>query len=170
VACNSAADPAPPCGPASPPGIGRTPEAPPIGVKAPQIFSVTANAVHLSWLPPAIQNGVITRYMLKQNEVPLFTNLPADTNTTAVVGLMPFAQYAFRLAACTSSGCTDSPVTTVRTSEAAPADLEAPIPTTLDSSRIAIEWQPPKRPNGVVTSYRLLRNSQKFTEVSSTTL
>jgi usherin len=129
------------------------------------VSSLTARSLVLSWREPALPNGVITEYVV--------TSLDAAAEvfrgfnlTTTLSELTPFTDYTFSLMTCNSAGCVASNVTRIRTLEAEPEDLNAPVLRNLSSTSVAIRWMAPARPNGIITLYILRRSNDSFPNIS----
>ncbi|XP_004685295.1 PREDICTED: LOW QUALITY PROTEIN: usherin [Condylura cristata] len=80
--------------------------------------------------------------------------------------LAPFTLYEIRIQACQNGGCGISDRRFVKTSEAVPMDLDAPVLKALGSACIEVKWTPPKMPNGVITNYFIHRRPAGEEEVS----
>lgn len=141
----------------SPPSSRRTAQAAPSGVPAPALQAVSALAITISWRIPDKPNGIITRYELYEVGVnsPRYSGL--DMSFT-ISNKEPYTKYSFFIRACTVAGCTQGPTADVRTKESAPRDLAAPTATVGGSQLVRVEWNAPRRPNGLILYYLLTRN------------
>uniref|UniRef100_A0A8B9U5J2 Usherin n=1 Tax=Anas zonorhyncha TaxID=75864 RepID=A0A8B9U5J2_9AVES len=139
----------------SEPAVIRTLEAAPAVVDPPSLQAVSATQVNASWAPPQIQNGDITKYILKINNEEYY---PGKNLQMLVSNLQPYTQYDFALVACTAGGCTSSIFQSVMTMEAPPLNMEAPRLLVMGSESIEITWKSPANPNGKITSYELRRD------------
>ena len=133
-----------------------TSEAPPQGVQAPEIVSVTSTSIALLIRPPLSPNGVITVYNIYSgNGVLAGEVVPTDTDTQAAVftalNLRPFTAYTFFVEACTASGCTSGPEAQFRTAEFQPLSLAPPTAFATDGRTIFVNWTAPAEPNGNIT-------------------
>eukprot|EP00076_Gallus_gallus_P047875 XP_419417.4 usherin isoform X2 [Gallus gallus] len=139
----------------SEPAAIRTLEAAPALVDPPSLQAVSSTQVNASWAPPQIQNGDITKYILKLNNEEYY---PGKNLQMLISNLQPYTQYDFELVACTAGGCTSSTVQSVTTMEAPPLNMEAPRLLVMGSESIEITWKSPAKPNGKITSYELRRD------------
>ncbi|NXL36266.1 USH2A protein, partial [Glaucidium brasilianum] len=139
----------------SEPAAIQTLEAAPALVDPPSLQAVSATQINASWAPPQIQNGHITRYILKLNNEEYY---PGKSLQMLVSNLQPYTQYDFALVACTAGGCTSSISQSVMTMEAPPLNMEAPRLLVMGSESIEITWKLPANPNGKITSYELRRD------------
>ncbi|XP_065600248.1 usherin [Cyrtonyx montezumae] len=139
----------------SEPAVVRTLEAAPALVDPPSLQAVSSTQVNASWAPPQMQNGDITKYILKLNNEEYY---PGKNLGMLISNLQPYTQYDFELVACTAGGCTSSTVQSVRTMEAPPLNMEAPRLLVMGSESIEITWKSPANPNGKITSYELRRD------------
>jgi len=83
-----------------------------------------------------------------------------DTN------LRPFTNYSYVLTVCNSADCTASEPRHALTLEDTPTGFPAPSLRVDSSSDIAVMWVEPNMPNGLITSYLLIRLSQGLGRVS----
>ncbi|XP_040523223.1 usherin isoform X2 [Gallus gallus] len=139
----------------SEPAAIRTLEAAPALVDPPSLQAVSSTQVNASWAPPQVQNGDITKYILKLNNEEYY---PGKNLQMLISNLQPYTQYDFELVACTAGGCTSSTVQSVTTMEAPPLNMEAPRLLVMGSESIEITWKSPDKPNGKITSYELRRD------------
>ncbi|KAM9016840.1 usherin [Ara ararauna] len=139
----------------SEPATIQTLEAAPALVDPPSLQAVSATQINASWAPPQIQNGDITKYILKLNNKEYY---PGRSLHMLVSNLQPYTQYDFALVACTAGGCTSSVSQSVMTMEAPPLNMEAPRLLVMGSESIEITWKLPANPNGKITSYDLRRD------------
>ena len=86
---------------------------------------LNSTAVIVSWSPPQIPQGVISRYVIYKCQPPsssvavIAVELPGSERQTLVAGLQPYTQYKFTVTACNSFACSQqSPQALVRTSAA----------------------------------------------------
>ncbi|NXO10183.1 USH2A protein, partial [Oriolus oriolus] len=133
----------------------RTLEAAPALVDPPSLQATSATQISASWAPPQIQNGDITKYILKLGNEEYY---PGKSLQMLVSNLQPYTQYDFALVACTAGGCTSSTSQSVMTMEAPPLNMEAPRLLVMGSESIEITWKLPDKPNGKITSYDLRRD------------
>ncbi|KAM9316854.1 usherin [Gastrophryne carolinensis] len=135
----------------------KTFEGPPKLVNPPIVEARNSNEANVSWLPPQIPNGEITKYIVKMDNE---TYHAGRRLSIIVSNLLPFTLYNTSLIACTSGGCTSSSSTFFRTLEAKPSQISPPVSKLTSTQSISISWQSPEKPNGVIKSYELHRNGQ----------
>uniref|UniRef100_A0ABM5FBM8 Usherin n=1 Tax=Pogona vitticeps TaxID=103695 RepID=A0ABM5FBM8_9SAUR len=133
----------------------RTLEAAPAVVNPPMLEDLGSTQMNLSWSPPTIQNGEITRYILKLNGEELYIG---KSLFRTVFNLQPYTKYDITLVACTNGGCTNSASKTIWTMEAPPLNIDAPTLAVTGSESIEITWKAPANPNGKIRVYELRRN------------
>ncbi|XP_030233283.1 usherin [Gadus morhua] len=136
------------------------------------------------WAPPTGDvRGLIDRYELRAyqrgrpDEAPVVQSVrPTDTNYTGLLsGLTPATPYVVTVTVCSPGGCTESrrhgdeergdddegAAWRFTTPEEAPQAVQPPAgvssPVTL-----SLSWDPPTRPNGLITSYHLYHNEQRI--------
>ncbi|XP_071996224.1 usherin isoform X2 [Engystomops pustulosus] len=135
----------------------RTLEGPPDGLKPPGAEALGATEVNVTWSPPSILNGEITKYMVKIDNETYF----AGTRLSVVISnLQPFMMYNVSLVACTNGGCASSSNTLVKTKEARPLYMKEPSFLVTSAQSIKISWQGPEKPNGEIKNYTLHRDGQ----------
>ncbi|XP_040553357.1 usherin isoform X5 [Gallus gallus] len=161
----------------SPPQPIRTDEAPPVSQMAPIIQAVNATNIELSWLKPINPNGKIIRYEVihrctKENaagyratmedEKIVFTEYNTESNTFVYndKGLQPWTRYEYKIRTWNAAGYTDSSWTAAMTSQTAPKGLTAPRLSleSVNPRKVLVSWDAPAQPNGILQSYRLLKN------------
>ncbi|XP_061132682.1 usherin [Syngnathus typhle] len=131
----------------------------PEGVQSPVVRALSPSSLHLSWVRPTSLNGRVQQYHLNQTGLgtTIFTHTEAPGNFT-LTGLHPFTDYTFVLVACTAVGCGTSSPSTGRTLQASPTGVwSRPRHMIVNASVVELFWDPPVRPNGLVTRYRLRR-------------
>ncbi|KAM8945416.1 usherin [Pelodytes ibericus] len=133
----------------------RTLEAPPTSVSPPDIQLLRATEINITWSPPLIQNGEITKYIIEMDGENYFAG---KRLSRVLSNLEPFTLYNISLLACTNGGCTSSLPTVFRTMEDSPADMKAPTFMVAGAESIEIMWQTPEKPNGEIKSYELRRD------------
>ncbi|CAH2254292.1 usherin [Pelobates cultripes] len=139
----------------SPSNTIKTLEAPPGFVSPPNVELLSATEVNTSWSAPLMQNGEITKYILKMEHESYF----AGKGLWKVISnLEPFTMYNVSLISCTSGGCTSSLPIAFRTMEDRPTDMKAPIFKVTGPESIEIMWQTPSKPNGEIKGYELRRD------------
>ncbi|KAG8584399.1 hypothetical protein GDO81_008814 [Engystomops pustulosus] len=135
----------------------RTLEGPPDGLNPPRAEALGATEVNVTWSPPSILNGEITKYMVKIDNETYF----AGTRLSMVISnLQPFMMYNVSLVACTNGGCASSSSTLVKTKEDRPLYMKEPSFLVTSAQSIKISWQGPEKPNGEIKNYTLHRDGQ----------
>lgn len=110
-----------------------------------------------NWTEPLNITGPIDSYTLSSiqdltgEERIHYTGL--QTEATAEE-LLPFTRYNFSLQACTNGGCARSESLIVLTAQIPPQQQPAPRITTLGSSQLKVDWEPPVLPNGTDKIHR----------------
>uniref|UniRef100_A0A8D2ISK6 Usherin n=1 Tax=Varanus komodoensis TaxID=61221 RepID=A0A8D2ISK6_VARKO len=132
----------------------RTLEAAPAMVDPPML-NLSSTQMNVSWSTPQIQNGEITKYILKLNGEEVYIG---KGFFRTVLNLQPYSEYDVTLLACTSGGCTASASQSIKTMEAPPLNLDAPRLLVTGSESIEITWKAPANPNGKIQMYELRRN------------
>ncbi|XP_042331708.1 LOW QUALITY PROTEIN: usherin [Sceloporus undulatus] len=133
----------------------RTLEAAPAVVSTPTIEDLSSTHVNVSWSSPQIQNGEITKYILKLNGEELYVG---KSLSRKVLNLQPYTKYDLTLVACTNGGCTASASKYFWTMEAPPLNIDVPSLLVTGSESIEVTWKPPANPNGKIQMYELRRN------------
>ncbi|KAM9212500.1 usherin [Dugong dugon] len=133
----------------------KTPEAAPEGISPPALRAVSATQINVSWSPPSIQNGKITKYLLRFDGKEYHAG---QGHSMLLSHLQPYTQYNFSLVACTNGGCTATGSISAWTLEAPPQNMDAPTLQVTGSESIEITWKPPRKPNGQIRSYELRRD------------
>ncbi|XP_076156222.1 usherin [Alosa pseudoharengus] len=166
----------------TPPQPITTEEAPPSAPPPLVAEPISANRVQLHWLPPTHPNGRILQYQVMavtldegrsrteeenlQRAKVVFTenDTRASSFSHNVTGLQPWSVYAFLVRVVNAAGHADSPWLTVRTKQASPRGLAAPSVNHVEGNPYALEvsWAPPLESNGVLLTYRILRNNVSF--------
>lgn len=88
--------------------------------------------------------------------------------STTVSRLAPYTEYVFRLRVCTRGGCTDSRDVSSRTAEAPPSDMAAPRLVSVSPSVVEVSWTEPRRPNGRLLEFRVLRDGAAISTTPAT--
>uniref|UniRef100_A0A3B3RK16 Protein tyrosine phosphatase receptor type Q n=1 Tax=Paramormyrops kingsleyae TaxID=1676925 RepID=A0A3B3RK16_9TELE len=119
-----------------------------------QCRNITSSSIHLSWLPPAEPNGIITGYSLVVQGQEGSTSSSTSNSTMTLTGLMPFSPYNVSLAAVTRRGTGPILTLLLHTDETGPASPPRNLSIlnhTADSVWLA--WEPSPDPNGMVQFY-----------------
>ncbi|XP_013887083.1 usherin, partial [Austrofundulus limnaeus] len=163
---------------ASPWQRGRSRGKAPASVPPPAaVQSINGFSIKVSWVPPTGEiRGLIDRYELKaynrdNPDVPPIkaTHLANGNFTDVITGLTPATRYIVTVSACTPAGCTESPIndigdgnnvrSSLTTPEEAPGGVFPPSAVS-SSTALFVTWEPPGRPNGVITEYLLFHNNK----------
>ncbi|XP_004700202.1 usherin [Echinops telfairi] len=128
-----------------------TPQEAPKEVQLPVAKSLP-NSLLIFWKPPKQANGIITRYSLYMDGMLIYSG---NGENCTVTGLAVFTPYQFVLRACTHVGCANSSRVALYTAQLPPERVESPILTILDARTIYIQWQQPRKINGILERYVL---------------
>ncbi|XP_069030560.1 usherin [Embiotoca jacksoni] len=139
----------------------QTPVSCPTGIPSPHNVTVSGPfSISLAWAPPVQLN---TRQPVNYNillnpgsDSAVMHHAGRDLNLT-VTGLEPFTTYYIRVQACQTEGCGVGVGVYVRTLETTPEGLLPPTVKAAGPSVLEIHWSPPKKPNGLITSYHIYR-------------
>jgi usherin len=136
-------------------------EAAPASVGSFTVLESTVNTVTLQWAAPTSPNGLITEYrihigLLAETMVVAYTGVASVLR--AILGnLVAYTTYYASLTACTVVGCTAGPALAVTTKEDTPLDQAAPIVAVLSDTVIAVQWERPASPRGLILRYEVSR-------------
>ena len=126
----------------------------PVGVQTPIVVARTSSSLSFSWNPPIQPNGVITSYQLFIGT----SSVSAGTGLSASISsLTPFTTYQYYLQTCTTIGCANSSVGSNITLSASPEGVAPPTLIALSPTSVRATWTMPTTPNGIITSYSLVR-------------
>nr|KAG5712413.1 hypothetical protein BaRGS_023992 [Batillaria attramentaria] len=144
----------------------RTLQAPPEGLPPPLVNTTGAYSIFLAWDPPTQPNGVIARYniyyRLTTSAANAASSVTVDGNVTSttISGLEPYSRYLIRLEAVNGAGRVSSTEVAISTKQASPSGLsEFRVEKITTGTAVILRWDPPLKPNGVVTSYRVYETS-----------
>ncbi|XP_049320201.1 usherin isoform X1 [Astyanax mexicanus] len=147
---------------------GRSRETVPQSVLPPsRVASVNGSSVEVSWAEPPGVRGVIERYVVKAysrdrpSSPPISATFPNTQRLAGTLsGLAPFSSYSITLTACTQAGCGESERSVgLTTPQEAPGDVPPPRAVSYPSS-LSVYWDPPHKPNGIITHYTLYHHSK----------
>ena len=124
------------------------------GIEPPTLEVLGATQIRITWTPPALPNGVISSYILYQNNIAIFT---AIGFTHTATNLSPFTSYSFYVEVCNQAGCASSVTVTAVTDQALPQGVTPPILTVLGPTAIQVSWSTPTQPNGIISRYEIRR-------------
>ncbi|XP_072320975.1 usherin [Eucyclogobius newberryi] len=161
-----------------------TAAAPPVAQPPPTPLFIGTDQVSLTWGPPSEPNGPIGEYILlgrssdefgrerrndedtESGKVLFRESSPheGETFSYTVTGLRPWTQYEFSIQTYNPAGHTQSPWATVRTRQAPPRGLAPPTVTHVPGhpTELLVSWTAPLEPNGVLQSFRIIRNNISF--------
>ncbi|XP_033110841.1 usherin-like [Anneissia japonica] len=139
--------------------IVQTPQSTPEGIPAPTLSVVSATQIRATWTAPVYPNGNIAAYgvVVMSGSPQQFTRFSGLTQSFLLTGLEPYTQYNVRVQVCNNGGCGHGPKAYARTSEASPQEQDPPVLKATGPSVIEVSWQPPVKPNGIITSYEVYR-------------
>lgn len=133
-----------------------TKEAPPSYVNSPNVITLDAYRLNVTWRKPDNPNGVIQYYLVYRNG----TIIHKGSNLHFVdQGLEPYKVYSYTISACSGGGCKESMPATQRTGQAVPAQVSPPTFKILSAIAIRIEWKVPGKPNGMINAYKVYEGS-----------
>ena len=133
-------------------------EAPPSGLNAPFLLALTSSSLRVSWLAPAVLNGILTGYEVLQtthNQPPVQIPVPSNLNTIDIHNLNAFTLYTYTVKARNSAGSVTSAEASVRTLEDLPMLFNAPTISNISARSLTINWQQPIIPNGIIILYSI---------------
>ncbi|XP_055085949.1 usherin [Periophthalmus magnuspinnatus] len=161
-----------------------TAAAPPASQPPPTPLFIGTDQVSLTWGPPSEPNGPIGEYILlgrspdefgrgrsndedtESGKVLFRESSPheGETFSYTVTGLRPWTQYEFSIQTYNPAGHTQSPWATVMTRQAPPRGLAPPTVSHVPGrpTELRVFWTAPMEPNGVLQSYRIIRNNISF--------
>lgn len=139
-------------------------------------YAITEKDIHLQWDPPAITNGMITKYRVYYAETDNgMTEMYADTTTTEAIlnELRPYTKYTMYVVPFNQAGMGDpSHEIDVKTYSSTPSEPPANVTLeTTSSTSVAIRWEPPalEDRNGQITGYKIkYRKNKKPLQVETT--
>ena len=123
-------------------------------MQTPSVVARSPSSLSFTWNPPTQPNGVITSYKLFLSGLTVFSG---TAQSAVVTNLTPFTVYKFHLEACTAAGCSNSSIGSNITLSDSPAGVAPPTLTALSPTSIRAMWTTPTTPNGIITSYSLVR-------------
>ncbi|XP_070813494.1 usherin [Pituophis catenifer annectens] len=139
----------------------------PDGMLPPRLSSATPTSLQVFWSIPVRNNAPgLPRYRLQirlkncpENNTELFSK-PTIYLHHILKNLQPYTSYELRVIACNEYGDTFSNWTLIDTAEDKPGPIDPPLILEVKSRETTISWQPPSRPNGIVTHYNIYQNNQ----------
>ncbi|XP_061670381.1 usherin isoform X4 [Syngnathoides biaculeatus] len=142
----------------------KTPHSCPSGIPAPHNVTVTGpHSISLAWTPPAhfnISHPVSYNILLNPGSggAKIIPHPAGQELKLTLKGLQPFNAYYVQVQACQIGGCGVGEGVSVRTLETVPEHLSPPSITAAGAALLEIHWDPPNKPNGIITSYHLYRS------------
>ncbi|XP_035794752.1 netrin receptor DCC-like isoform X1 [Anopheles albimanus] len=138
-------------------------------------YAITERDIHLQWDPPAVTNGIITKYRVYYAETENGAEMYSDTTTTEVIinELRPYTHYTMYVVPFNQVGMGDpSHELGVKTYSSTPSEPPANVTLeTTSSTSITIRWEPPpvEERNGQITGYKIkYRKNKKALQVETT--
>jgi len=130
---------------------------------APDGYAVSSNHIHIEWVEPNPSNGVIIKYILYRNNIPIFETYFTNPLYNEDTHLQMFFEdtllnidtyYNYRIQAFNSMGSSiPSNITSIKTLENIPSMPEQPTITQISSTFINITWNEPIPSNGYIIKY-----------------
>ena len=141
----------------------------PEGVPAPDLEPLSSSSIFLTIYPPNVPNGVIVRYTITRewgdslvHTITLSVSQQVSINFTDTA-LSPYTNYSYTIMACNMIDCATGPPSAALTLQAPPTEVLPPSVSLVgDGYSIAVAWQPPAQPNGVVANYTIIRSALGF--------
>ena len=124
------------------------------GIVQPNVTVLGPTSIRVTWAPPEFPNGDIMLYVLYMDNVAVFSGIGLEYSRE---DLTPFTTYTFFYEVHNQAGSAGSLSVTGRTEPSEPEGLAPPTLIVLGSTAIRVEWQPPSRPNGIISEYRVRR-------------
>ncbi|XP_075456630.1 phosphatidylinositol phosphatase PTPRQ isoform X3 [Ascaphus truei] len=132
------------------------PSAPPQNLT---FINSTENAAWLQWSPSPKPNGFVHLYSLKilenSSQLIFFQNVSGLQTEARLSALEPFKTYFARVSAFTKVGNGNqfSNIVSFATKASAPGAVQNVYCTPTSWQSVLIQWDPPSRPNGLITHY-----------------
>ncbi|KAF0288254.1 Down syndrome cell adhesion molecule-like protein Dscam2 [Amphibalanus amphitrite] len=132
--------------------------------------------LRITWVPPPASdlNGRLTGYRVITEAVEeedgelFYSSFDVADESCSVEGLRPNSNYSVRVAAATGVGAgTLSQPVFCSTLEDVPEEPAAVGVVVTSSSTALVSWLPPRRPNGVITSYNIYIRTVTFSDETS---
>ncbi|XP_029354432.1 usherin [Echeneis naucrates] len=156
----------------------QTLEAPPEALPPPTTKATGASVLEIHWSPPEKPNGLITSYHIYRRPVGteeellvfIWSSGPLEFFDASPT-LQPFSYYQYRVKAHNSKGSVLSQWALAQTSQAEPQDMARPTVTPTGAYSVYLKWSEPRKPNGVISHYRLVyKKHQQDPTLNSTTI
>ena len=140
------------------------PQQTPIDIPPPAVTVLSATDISVSWKPVTVPVAAVDQYKVLLN-VGLETEVEEAVGlltAVSVSNLLPYTDYEVRLQVCIkdiANGCGTSDAVNVKTQEAPPENQDPPVVVAKASNAVDISWKPPRKPNGVITMYRIYQRA-----------
>lgn len=141
----------------------QTRQAPPSGLAPPTVSHLEGHPdkLYVNWTPPFEANGVLMSYRVQRDDTGFHFSFDSSMLNYTDEDLTAYTNYSYAVIACTVAGCITSQSTTVRTLEAAPAEVESPTVSSITSHSLNASWTVPSIQNGEIVEYILQINGEK---------
>ena len=124
------------------------------GIDPPTLDVLGSTEIRVRWTVPSLPNGVISSYILYQNDVAVFSGIGLEHTAS---NLSPFTVYSYYVEVCNQAGCASSVTVTATTDQAPPQGVSPPVLMVLGATMIQVSWSAPTMPNGVISRYEIRR-------------
>ena len=137
----------------------------PNNISAPfDVAALSAYSISVRWNSVKVVNYSLEIYYVVLNAGTNYETIwPAITTSLIINGLTPFTLYQARIRACIqgiTNGCgTGPPAAGIYTFEALPAGQAPPELSALGPITVAVSWEPPNSPNGIILQYLVDRRT-----------
>ncbi|CAG5115548.1 unnamed protein product, partial [Candidula unifasciata] len=154
----------------------RTLESVPAGFSAPGVNNVSTYGVAVGWAPPVSPNGIITEYRILyqgnaagSSAIQQSVSVPGNRTNTSLSGLEAYSTYTLYMEAANGAGSVQSPSVTFTTREGYPSGLsDFAVEKVNTGTSVILSWDAPKKPNGVITTYRVYQSPYSVAIYSGT--
>lgn len=137
------------------------PESPPLDAK---YFNITPAVIRLQWSPPKIPNGFIRFYTIYYRNISGELSHRSEYTTTFLTNLKVYGEYTVSIAASTKfgDGGQRSLPLYVRTGEGQPGSPPHNLSyENISSTEVSLSWCEPVEPNGIITRYEIVAESDE---------
>uniref|UniRef100_H2YEQ8 Usherin n=1 Tax=Ciona savignyi TaxID=51511 RepID=H2YEQ8_CIOSA len=142
----------------SSPVQATTDDGAPVGVGTPVINAISPSQLRVSWHAPEQPNGRIVTYNIKIDQITIVTNM-TEAGSYIVNDLRPYTVYNIKIEACTVYACDEGNSTQATTLETNPSDISPPNIQLAGANSVEIQWNEPRKPNGIIRSYQIHRRA-----------
>lgn len=143
----------------------------------PDVVTINSTAINVTWLPPQIPNGIIIRYevILYTNTRNIIASVSPDQNQYLITSLSPATDYGVSIVSYTMAGGRESTTMFTTTGEfgeslqfivthmygmypfyIAPSGVRPLNLVAITATSVNATWYSPTRPNGNISSYRII--------------